>query len=166
LSREKETGLIIADIIDYGDTVEGDRPRQRKLLDELLYERMRWRINPKSDIEPLIASKYKFESQSCFLLDDIHYVHSKHSIFIQIFDVVIYAVMRVFTYLNQGIIKADITKVPITVDTFRLFLLDNTSFACFDSTKKDVSYTVGKELLFQADDSEFASLKMFEYMYK
>ncbi len=88
---------------------------------------MMWRINPKAPVKTLITSRYKFESQSCFLLDDIHYVHSKHSIFLQIFDVVIYTIMRVFTYsylsAKPGIIEADIKKVPITIDTFQFFIL-------------------------------------------
>jgi hypothetical protein len=167
LAREKETGLIIADIIDYKGEVE-ERTRQRTVLDELLYERMMWRINPKAHIEPLIVSKYKFESQSCFLLDDIHYVHSKHSIFLQIFDVVIYTIMRVFTYLylfvNPGIIDADIKKVPITINTFQFFVRMNVSFGSFNDTVNDVIFTSGEVLLQGADKSNFVHPDIFEHM--
>lgn len=167
LSQEKETGLIIADIIDYGEKVEEEKSRQRKILDELLYERMMWRINPKAHIEPLIASKYMFESKSCFLLDDIHYMHSKHSIFLQIFDVVIYVIMRVFTYLyllvNPGIINADIKKVPITIDTFQHFLSRNATFSYFEDSKNDVVFFDGKDLL-TGDRSNYLELRVFKSM--
>lgn len=166
LSQEKETGLIIADVIDYGDNVEEDKYRQRKILDELLYERMMWRINPKAHIEPLIASKYRFESQSCFLLDDIHYMHSKHSIFLQIFDVVIYIMMRVFTYLylfvNPGIIDADIKKVPITIDTFQFFVRMNATFSFFDDSKNDVIFNSGEDVLHMSDRSNFVNPVVFK----
>lgn len=165
LSQEKETGLIIADIIDYCDKVEGDESRKRKILDELLYERMMWRINPKADIKSLIPSKYRFEAQLCFLLDDVHYMHSKHSIFLQIFDVVIYIMMRVFTYLYltvNPIIEADIKKVPITIDTFQHFVGRNTSFNIFEDSASDVVLISGKDLLYHCDRSNFLNLDMFK----
>ena len=165
LSREKETGLIISDIIDSTNNQEKN-PLQRQMLDKLLYERMMWRINPKANIEPLIASRYKFESRSCFLLDNIHYVHSKHSIFIQILDVVIYTFMRVFTYLyldvKPGIIVADIKKVPITINTFAWFARDNITLSYFYTDKKDVSFMTGEQLLNSADETNFMNLQVFE----
>lgn len=167
LAQEKETGLIIADLIDYDGKVE-DRTQHRTILDKLLYERMIWRINPRVPIEPLIASKYKFESKSCFLLDDIHYVQSRHSIFLQIFDVVLYAIMRVFTYLylcvNKGIIEADIRKVPISIDTFQLFLDTNSAFAQFIHAMNDVVFTRGESLLVNSNFSHFLDPDVFKQL--
>ena len=127
-----------------------------------------WRINPTADIKPSFSSKYKFESRSCFLLDNIHYVHSKHSIFLQIFDVVIYSIMRVFTYLylsvNPGIIEADIKKVPITVDTFKFFVEENTSFSYFSTTSEDVTFVSAEDLLHMVGPSDFVNPETFKQM--
>lgn len=150
LAQEKETGLIIADITGSGDEV-ADETKHRTILDELLYQKMIWRINPKTSIHPLISSKYRFESQTCFILDDIHYVQSRHSIFLQIIDVVVYAIKRVFTclylFVKKGIMKPDKQKVPITIDTFQFFVTNNTWFAIFDDTINDVMFSPGQFLI-------------------
>jgi hypothetical protein len=165
LAKEKETGLIIADVIDFKSNIEGSESRQRSILDRLLYDRMTWRINPKTQVEPLISSKYKFESQTCFLLDDIHYVQSKHSLFLQISDVVIYTIMRVFTYLyllaNPGLVEADILKVPISTETFTFFVGNNVTFAFFEDASNDVRILKGSDFVARSKPSEFANLSAF-----
>jgi len=167
LAEKKETGIIIADVIK-NEKCETNT-RHRSVLETLLYQRMAWRINPKADFVPLIASKYKFESRACFLLDNIHYVESKDSIFLEISDIIIYIIMRVFTYLylqiKPEIIKADISKVPISTDTFRSFILNNATFTCCESLKNDVAFISGSNLLFIVKKTEFINLRFFKEVF-
>jgi hypothetical protein len=116
LSKKSETGIIIAD---------EKQSRQESIFSKIFYDRSSWRIAPNIITTPLITSKFEYESRLCFLLDNIHYVNSKNSLFNQIVDIVLFIIMRVWTYQRLRIDKtvpADITKVPVEKDTFTYFV--------------------------------------------
>lgn len=135
LSSINETGVLIVDKGNQEDPMEG-----------LVYDRTKWRYNPGDESVSLFPSKFIFESRSCFLLDQVHYVDSKKSLFAQLTDHVAFIIQRVFTYaylkyFNHGsMLVADISKVPISRETFSFFLRNVTS-AHFDKKIKDVSFS-------------------------
>lgn len=116
LSTMSETAILIAD--QAGSDVT---------LENLLYERTRWRYNPGDIDKPSTAPRFKYEYQSCFLLDQLHRVDSKTSLFIQFADLINFVLQRVHTYSfldsykKRGRPLADISKIPVTLDTFRIY---------------------------------------------
>lgn len=134
LAQSNETGIIIADVMG----------GEQGIFDKLLFDRINWRINPKAKIEYTIEPKYKFESKSCCLLDQIHYVNSNSSIFIQVVDVINYVMMRVFAYdflLNfPSTRKADLEKVPISKDTFHFFIQQVARICNYNDQDRDVYF--------------------------
>ena len=135
LSSLNETGVLIVDKSDTADPMEG-----------LVYDRTKWRYNPGDESTPLFPSKFIFESRSCFLLDQVHYVDSKKSLFVQLTDHVAFVLQRVFTYAylrdfnNGSMPAADLSKVPISKETFSFFLR-NATCAHFNKKIKDVSFS-------------------------
>lgn len=135
LSHLNETGVLIAD--------DGDHTKH---LSKLVFDRTKWRYNPgKIKAGRSINSKYYFESQSCFLLDQLHTVDSKESFFIQLTDQVTFVLQRVFTYLYlkrypKANITADIAKVPVTLATYNFFCQrTNPLIATYKTEVRDVT---------------------------
>ena len=132
LSQLNETGIIIS---DNGDNI----------IDDLLFQRTRWRFNPGAKKKGLKKSAYEFESKSCFLLDRVHFMDSKKSFFLQIADQVTFVTNRVLTYCNllyspHPILKADKAKVPISAQVFA-YCRTNILLAHFDESQNDVLFT-------------------------
>ena len=131
LSGLNETGIIISDHTD-------------EVLDTLLFERTKWRYNPGARKTRKIKSKFRYESQSCFLLDRVHSVDSKGSLFLQIADHVAFVIQRVFTYLHLRdypipALPAKKEKVPISSPTFNMFC-NNALLTSFDENENDVNF--------------------------
>jgi hypothetical protein len=120
LSELNETGLLIAD----KQSMENEG-----LLINFLDDLTKWRYSPGENQDPKYKYKFKYEAQSCFILDHLHYVDSKNSLFIQIADHIAFILQRVLTYnyLNHfgkrhpKFPKPDSSKIPITVETFEMF---------------------------------------------
>jgi len=133
LSRKSETGIIIAD---------GKLNSETSLLKKIFDQRSNWRFQIKNQ-DPIIKTKYHFESRLCFILDNIHYVNSKESMFIQIADIVLYVIMRVWTYQNLRLVRrpiADISKVPIDKYSFLYFFENCMEWSSFDKGNNDVIF--------------------------
>ncbi|EMJ87275.1 DUF3800 domain-containing protein [Leptospira meyeri] len=135
LSKQSETGIIISD--------QKGTNTQKNIFESIFNERVSWRSNPNKKIEPSIKLKYKYEARSCFILDNIHYVDSKSSIFNQIADIVLYIIMRVLTYQDLRLtnyLKPDLSKVPISSDTFTYFFQKSLSIATYQNSSKDIMF--------------------------
>lgn len=134
LSSFNETAILIS-----------DETSHNKDMQNSLYERTKWRYNPGSRKKGRFMSKFFFENESCFLLDQIHYVQSSESLFVQLADNVSYVINRILTYSYLDCLKAhnkpkaDITKVPITPATFKFFA-DCFYLANYDKKLKDVNF--------------------------
>lgn len=162
LAEKRETGIIISDM---AKDDKGEVPSiHRDLLDKILLERMHWRYNPKTKIEFTIQSRYEYESKSCYILDNIHYINSKHSIFIQIFDLIIYVIRKMllfqFLVLRPDIKKPQDDKNPVTISTFQFFLSQVARFAFYNDSTYDVSFTTGTQLA-NAESAPFIIDKNF-----
>lgn len=134
LSKKSETGIIIADQKEI---------REESLFSKIFYDRSNWRVSPNVIRKPIITSKFEFESRICFLLDNIHYVNSKNSLFNQIVDIVLFIIMRVWTYQRlrlDRIVPADIKKVPIERKTFTFFVTNVLEACHFDVKENDVIF--------------------------
>lgn len=137
LSECNDTGIIIADSNNFKTDI-GDN-----LFTKMFYDRTQWRTNPNSLKLEIIKSKFKYESRSCFILDNIHYVDSKLSLFNQISDIIIYINMRVFTYeylKHKKILNPDKTKVPISVTTYKYFCSKLLNIANYFKEINDVTF--------------------------
>lgn len=136
LSGVNDTGIIISDM------PSSNNSRDIPLMSKLFRERMEWRFGCNS--EKTIKSKYQYESRSCFVLDNIHYVDSKKSLFNQITDILLFLVMRAFYYeylkINHPQI-ADIEKVPLDMFNFNYFTCNNVCFTNFNTEIEDVVFT-------------------------
>jgi len=134
LSKKNETAILIADASSDETNLSS--------LEKLYFEKTKWRYNPGAKKTTIIKSKFFFESLSCFLLDQVHYVDSSRSLFVQISDNATYVIRRVFEhsfYRHNGKlgIVADENKVPITSQDFR-WLSKNILLCMFDEDKNDV----------------------------
>lgn len=136
LSELNETAIIVSDS-------EG---KQEKLKD-LVFQRTKWRYSPSTKRITGIRPKYLFEFHSNCILDQLHYVDSKSSLLMQYTDNLCFVLRRALEQLylvyfpKQGNSQpsADINKVPITENTFNLFLqLCNVSYAFYNQEIKDV----------------------------
>ena len=130
LSKKSETGIVIADQKQSG---------KESLFSRIFYDRSSWRTSPNIKRDPIIVSRFQYEARLCFLLDNIHYVNSKDSLFNQIVDIVLFVFMRVWTYQRLRLdetIKADIKKVPIEKETFLYFVTSTLEVCSFDQFKK------------------------------
>lgn len=122
LSELNQTAIVIAD--------DESGSNEERILNNILYEQTKWRYNPGAKQNAKYQYKYKYEASSCFILDQLHYVDSKDSLFMQITDHITFVLKRVITYgyLNnynrtfKSFPKADITKVPVTSNTFNVFV--------------------------------------------
>jgi len=149
LSQNNTTGIIISDKqsskTDCGDDI----------FSKIFYDRSSWRTNPKSIASPLLTSRFKYESRSCFILDNIHYVDSRYSIFNQITDIVVYIIMRVLTYKKFEIERTQealLDKVPITSDTFKYYFLNSVKLTHYEVDIQDVNYYFPSEMDYQRED--------------
>jgi len=135
LSESNETGIIISDFSDIRSET------QAPMLSQLLKEKTNWRY--RSGCSETIPAKYKYESRSCFILDNIHYVDSKNSLFNQIADIVAFVIKRVttFCYMKiRSIPSADINQVPVTVPTFNYFSGKKLVLAGYSNAISDVVF--------------------------
>lgn len=135
LSDTNQAGVIISDKSDLKS--EDGLP----LLSRLLEERMEWRFGILG--EKTTKTKYKYESMSCFILDNIHYVDSSRSLFSQIIDIVLYVLMRVvyFTFLlKAGTEQPLLELVPISPSTFNYFSANNLMMATYSETTDDILF--------------------------
>lgn len=142
LSKKSETGLIIAD-------QKSDFGNETSIFSKIFTERSTWRTGINRSADGILKSKYIYESKLCFLIDNIHFVNSKDSLFNQIIDIVLYIIMRVWTYQRLRITNreiADIKKVPIERQTFRFF--EDHSFSVGRYEKDDVIYDNMSNLMF------------------
>jgi hypothetical protein len=114
------------------------------MFDRLLFERMQWRMNPKIKPQFTIKPKFKFETRSCCLLDQIHYVKSNSSLFIQVLDILNYIIMRVFTYeylrLIPSSLKPELDKVPVTIEDLHFLIQENSQILNYDDESEDVYF--------------------------
>lgn len=138
LSAVDETGVLIAD----GEVINSEEYTE---MGKLLLDRTKWRNLGRKRLR--VIPKYRYETQSCFILDQVNYTDSKKSLFIQLEDHICFVLNRVFTYLylqqipKKGI-QADINKVPLSPDTFRFYLGQTTPLLVhWDEVKKDVTMT-------------------------
>ena len=173
LAEKNETGVIIADEVSRERTKKNtDKKNDRNyqtLLDILVNERVMWRLNSDINIEPIVKLRYKFETNSCFLLDQVHYVDSRSSIFIQLLDIITYCFNRAATYQylvrNPTIKTADKNKVPISRDTFSFFSEMLVTIGNFDTTINDITFFSGRDFRFQTA-SEFLAASMMQALDK
>jgi len=131
LSRLNETSIMISD-------------RSDTTLDDLLFERTKWRYNPGARKSRKKPTKFKFETQSCFLLDRIHHVDSEKSLFIQIVDHVAFVNQRAYTYgfLRDYPVKgidAERGKIPVSSGTYN-YIYRNILVAYFNDEAKDITF--------------------------
>ena len=149
LAECNDTGIIISDKQSITSN-DGN-----VLLSDILYSKSLWRTNPKATTKPnVIQSKYKYESRACFILDNIHYIDSKHSLFNQIIDIILYSMMRVFTYKYIKITdtkNAEINKVPVTAMTFCHFFKNATKLSYYDIQEKDICFYDQNSLISNRD---------------
>lgn len=151
LALQNETAVLISD--------EGDKILT---LSRLLYERSQWRYNPGADKRKVRhLSKFKYETLSCFLLDQMHFVSSKESFFIQIVDHVSYLLQRVFTYSYLKVfpkekVKANKDMVPIIDSDFKFFAKD-IMLAEYKVDHKDVIFS-------NLSDMKYSTFGEYEYI--
>jgi len=102
LLRENSYGIIIADefgnsadIKEIRDLLDNENLRGRKggiklpyLLRRVFFEKLN-RFS-EYDFEPIVPLRYRFESQIYSVVDNIHYVNSKFSVFNQLADIVLF----------------------------------------------------------------------------
>jgi hypothetical protein len=143
LAQLNECGIIIAD--------KSDDDKQN-IFNDILYHKIKWRYNPgsKKDGNLIPTPKFKFENRSCLILDQLHFVDSKKSLFIQLIDQICFLLNRVLTYVyleefpvsfSQSRPKADESFVPISVETMRLFIeRTNLSVSFFDESVQDLHF--------------------------
>jgi hypothetical protein len=133
LSKINQTSVLIAD--GGGD---------EQMMDDIIFERTKWRYNPGARKTRKRPTKFQYESLSCFILDRIHYMDSSRSLFLQIVDQVSFVMQRVCTYAylknepNPPIVP-DLSKVPVTTDTFN-FATDNIVISTYDQSKNDIYF--------------------------
>ncbi|ABZ94642.1 Hypothetical protein LBF_2145 [Leptospira biflexa serovar Patoc strain 'Patoc 1 (Ames)'] len=138
LSKNNETGIIVSDIQNNSKTQEDS------IFTTIFKEKTSWRSNPSETRNPFITTKYAYESRACFLLDNIHYVNSKESIFNQVVDIVLFVIRRVFIYQDLRITnkkEADMKKVPVDRGTFQLFLQSVLHLAGYSERQNDIIFT-------------------------
>lgn len=149
LASLDETAVLIADLADR---------RSSKRVQELLYERTSWRQSPEAKKPRSYKSKFYFENQSCFLLDQIHYTESHDSFFIQLVDHVSYVLKRVFdySYLKQfhKEIRTNPGDVPLSRDSFQFFSR-NLTIGHFDKKVKDVLILFPQDLIRDTKNDEY-----------
>lgn len=138
LSQLSETGVIISDESD----IE---------IDDLLFERTQWRFNPGARKPRKQRSRYRFETQSCFLLDRVHFIDSKKSVFLQIVDQIAFVIQRVFTFSNLKCFPredhtASKEMVPLSSETFA-FASPNILMSSYSKEKNDIEFTEISEIL-------------------
>ncbi|MBP9022608.1 MAG: DUF3800 domain-containing protein [Spirochaetes bacterium] len=137
LSEVNDTGILISDK-QCIKTESGDF-----LLSKMFYDRTTWRTNPKAINESILRSKFKYESMSCFMLDNIHYVDSKLSLFNQISDIIIYIFQRLLTYMHLYEINptlADENKLPTTLTSIRFYSEKLAKLTTYDLDDNDVIF--------------------------
>ena len=139
LSSLNETGVLIAD-----QSVRNNSEYTE--MEKLLLDRTKWRNLGKNRMK--ILPKYRYETQSCFILDQVNYTDSKKSLFIQLDDHICFVLNRVFTYLylkqfpKPGRPAADINKIPLSPNTFLFYFNQSRPLLVFwDESIKDVSMT-------------------------
>lgn len=140
LGSVSETGVIIQD--NTGNNV----------MDELLFEKTQWRYNPGAR-KSRKHTKYLYESYSCFILDRVHSMDSKSSLFLQLADHVVYVIRKVLEYVyirDHTNIKQRKDLVPITSDTFK-FTLQRSTLYTYSPESNDIVF-IPFEDLFGGDD--------------
>ncbi|TGK77683.1 DUF3800 domain-containing protein [Leptospira noumeaensis] len=137
LSKINETGIIVS------DNQNNSRILSDSIFTTIFKEKTSWRSNPSETRKPFIETKYTYESRSCFLLDNIHYVNSKDSIFTQVVDIVLFVIRRVLIYQDLRITakKPDLEQVPVDRGTFQLFLQSAFHLAGYSESQNDIIYT-------------------------
>lgn len=159
LSELEETAVLIAD-----ETSERKDKTQYELLQRLMYKRTAWRYNPGANVGQRGKLRFKYETRSCFLLDQIYYTSSQHSIFIQLSDHINFIIRRVLTYeylkhFRKGKQpEAVLDKVPVSKESFD-FYSKHISTAWYDKKLKDAIFTSD---LFSAKTSDFVSKNLFK----
>lgn len=158
LADLNQTGILIADC-----EAESERIRNTDLA-RMVLDKTKWRYNPGLNKRQIIAPKYTFEAQSCFIIDQLFCADSKESLFVQLADHVSFVLQRVFTYLylkqfsKPGRPPADPTKVPVSSGTFNLFVLQNNlKIACYDDKSHDINFQI-------LDNSVFGSVEYLNNM--
>lgn len=107
LARKDTAGLIVADafrdeeignrklnFLSISDLTTKKGVRTDLLMRRLFYDIQKWRIDPSGQQKPLISYKYSYEQKAAFLIDNIHYIDSRHSPMNQFVDVMLFVFSR------------------------------------------------------------------------
>jgi len=141
LALLNETSILIADL-EYDDhQVRSDESREQlEKMKNLVLERTLWRIKGDAKKMSKIIPKFEFEFRSNFILDQLHYINSKESIFIQLADHICYVLRRALEciYLkyfpNGSRPSPNPDLVPITENTFNFFVQSSICrFGCYNN---------------------------------
>ncbi|MBI3577516.1 DUF3800 domain-containing protein [Candidatus Gottesmanbacteria bacterium] len=182
LALLNETGILIADF-EKDDAPEHGKELKDQLnkMKDLVLQRTLWRVKGNPKKMPRLLPKFEFEYRSNFILDQLHYVDSKESPYIQLVDHICYVLRRALEciYLsnyaneNRPICNPDI--VPISESTFNFFVkaslchfgFYNNDDVTFDSLSEQnifaISFTrqPGGRLMISSMDQVLSKIKSF-----
>jgi hypothetical protein len=116
LSSENENGIIIADELESGSPKIEELLKEKSLRGKkggiklsLLLKRILYEQSAKLkefNVKPLIPLRYRFESKTYFIVDNIFYVNSHASILNQISDIVLF-VLNVYFEITSLLIQKE-----------------------------------------------------------
>jgi hypothetical protein len=112
----------------------------------MFYRKTKWRYNPGDDSEEFFKTPFKLEARSCFLLDQLHYVDSKNSLFTQVADNIIFLIRRYFCdFYIKNIkeanekIEFNINKVITDENDMKFLVSECCHVGYLDDSAKDLS---------------------------
>jgi len=162
LSKEGRRGLIIADELEelilkeqinkdyFGYLSEDNNLVGKKggsnlsvILRRIFYERIN-RFTEVS-IPPILKLKYKYESKMYFILDNIHYVDSKISIYTQLTDISLFIINILFEVYYAKYSKTNVEPIKINLIDAIESTFSNYFYCCVRMayiTEKDKFYDV------------------------
>lgn len=127
LASLNQTGILIADLEGESEYGEGGREQINKMK-TLVHERTLWRVQKEFTQNSDLTPKFEFEYRSNFILDQLHYINSKESLFIQLVDHICYILRRSLEciylkyYPKEGRPLPNSDLVPISENTFNFFV--------------------------------------------
>lgn len=145
LASFSETAILIAD-------AESEKQYDqiysfvKNELQELVFQRTKWRYNPGDKTKIVPKPKYEFEFKSNFIVDQLHYVESEESPLVQLVDNIAFVLRRVlelkylayFPENNRPRSKKSL--IPIKEGTLNIFLKNSkVSYGYYIDSENDVT---------------------------
>ncbi|KQC14585.1 MAG: hypothetical protein APR63_13920 [Desulfuromonas sp. SDB] len=174
LAQRHQTGILIVDDtqdcknITIVDSLNLDYQKESLSVSQTLFRQFfaltSWRSLKNYNDFNIIKPKFIEESKSIYMLDRIHFLSSKDSLFLQMCDIVLFIIQRCLT--NDYLFRIDRSridpdKIPISkysISTFR----SNLSLTYYDSDKND--FTRSNIVRTGLDDILLIEFRAYEYL--